>query len=79
MFNDYKSLKYLFDQNELNMRQMRWLELLKDYDFGLNYHRGKADVVVETLSWKTLHLLTLMNCVCKKKTTEKIDFLAKLK
>src|SRR4051812_13616455 len=35
VFSDHKSLKYLFDQKELNMRQRRWLELLKDYDFGL--------------------------------------------
>ena len=42
VFSDRKSLKYLFDQEELNMRQRRWLELLKDYDFGLNYHPGKA-------------------------------------
>lgn len=34
VFSDHKSLKYLFDQKELNMRQRRWLELLKDYDFG---------------------------------------------
>ena len=38
VFSDHKSLKYLFDQKELNMRQWRWLELLKDYDFILNYH-----------------------------------------
>jgi len=36
VFSDHKSLKYLFDQKELNMRQRRWLQLLKDYDFGLN-------------------------------------------
>jgi len=35
VFNDRKSLKYLFDQKELYMRQMRWLEFLKDYDFQL--------------------------------------------
>ena len=46
VFSDHKSLKYLFDQKELNMRQRRWLEFLKDYDFGLNYHPGNANVVV---------------------------------
>ena len=35
VFSDHKSLKYLFDHKDLNMRQRRWLELLKDYDFGL--------------------------------------------
>ena len=33
VFSDHKSLRYLFDQRELKMRQMRWLEFLKDYDF----------------------------------------------
>ena len=55
-----KSLKYLFDQKELNMRQRRWLELLKDYDFGMNYHPGTTNVVVDALSRKTLHMSTLM-------------------
>ena len=47
VFSDHKSLKYLFDQKELNMRQRRWLEFLKDYDFGLNYHPRKANVVAD--------------------------------
>jgi hypothetical protein len=29
----------------LNLQQRRWLELIKDYDLGINYHRGKANVV----------------------------------
>src|SRR3954463_751465 len=60
VFSDHKSLKYLFDQKELNMRQRRWLEFLKDYDFGLNYHPGKANVVADALSRKTLHMSMLM-------------------
>ena len=60
VFSDHKSLKYLFDQKELNMRQRRWLDLLKDYDFGLNYHPGKANVVVDALSRKTLRMSALM-------------------
>ena len=35
LFSDHKSLKYLFSQKELNMRQRRWMELIKDYDFTL--------------------------------------------
>jgi len=46
VFNDRKSLKYLFDQKELYMRQMRWLEFLKDYDFQLIYHLGKANFML---------------------------------
>lgn len=60
LFSDHKSLKYLFDHKELNMRQRRWLELLKDYDFGLNYISGKANVVVDALSRKALHMLAMM-------------------
>ena len=50
VFSDHKSLKYLFDQKELNMRQRRWMEFLKDYDFELKYHPGKANVVANALS-----------------------------
>ncbi|XP_077248532.1 uncharacterized protein LOC143888109 [Tasmannia lanceolata] len=50
VFTDHKSLKYLFDQKELNMRQRRWVEFLKDYDFTLSYHPGKANVVADALS-----------------------------
>jgi hypothetical protein len=43
-------LKYIFTQSNLNQRQRRWLELIKDYDLGNNYHLGKANVVADTLS-----------------------------
>jgi hypothetical protein len=38
IFTDHKSLKYIFNQSELNMRQRRWLELIKDYDLEVHYH-----------------------------------------
>ena len=60
VFSDHKSLKYLFGQKELNMRQQRWLELLKDYDFGLNYNPGKANIVANALSQKSLHMSAMM-------------------
>ncbi|KAK1613387.1 hypothetical protein QYE76_037060 [Lolium multiflorum] len=47
---DHKSLKYIFTQKELNMRQRRWLELIKDYDMEIHYHPGKANVVADALS-----------------------------
>jgi hypothetical protein len=47
---DHKSLKYSFTQSNLNLRQRRWLELIKDYDLGINYHPGKANVVADALS-----------------------------
>jgi len=60
VFSDHKSLKYLFDQKELNMRQRRWMEFRKDYDFELLYHLGKANVVADALSRKTVHTTHLM-------------------
>jgi len=60
VFSDHKSLKYLFDQKELNMRQRWWLEFLKDYDFQLSYHPVKANVVADALSRKSLHMSALM-------------------
>lgn len=60
VFSDHKSLKYLFDQKELNMRQRRWMEFLKDNDFGLSNHYGKANVVVDVLSRKSLHMSMFM-------------------
>lgn len=52
IFTDHKSLTYLFTQKELNMRQRRWLELMKDYDITLEYHPGKANRVADALSRK---------------------------
>jgi hypothetical protein len=53
IYTDNKSLKYIFTQSELNMRQRRWLELIKDYELEIHYHLGKANVVVDALSRKS--------------------------
>ncbi len=52
VYTDHKSLKYIVTQSELNMRQRRWLELIKDYDLEVHYHPGKANVVADALSRK---------------------------
>nr|GEV43889.1 putative reverse transcriptase domain-containing protein [Tanacetum cinerariifolium] len=52
VFTDHKSLQYILDQKELNMRQRRWIELLSDYDCEIRYHLGKANVVANALSRK---------------------------
>ena len=41
------------------MRQRRWLELVKDYDCEINYHPGKANVVADALSRKSLATMSL--------------------
>jgi hypothetical protein len=52
IYTDHKSLKYLFTQPDLNIRQRRWLELIKNYELEVHYHPGKANVVAEALSRK---------------------------
>ena len=58
MFSDHKSLKYIFTQRDLNMRQRRWMEYLEDYDFTLHYHPSKANVVADVISRKLWGVLT---------------------
>jgi hypothetical protein len=50
LYTDHKSLKYIFTQSNLNLRQRKWLELIKDYDLAINYHPGKANVMADALS-----------------------------
>jgi hypothetical protein len=53
LYTDHKSLKYIFTQSNLNLRQGRWLERIKDYDLGINYHPRKANVVADALSQRS--------------------------
>jgi len=52
IFTNHKSLRYLMTQKELNMRQRRWVELIKDYDCVIDYHPERVNVVVDALSCK---------------------------
>jgi hypothetical protein len=52
IYMDHNSLKYIFTQSDLNMRQQRWLELIKDYELEVHYHLGKASIVADALSDK---------------------------
>jgi hypothetical protein len=66
IYINHKSLKYLFTQPELNMRQQRWLDLIKDYELEVHYHPIKANVVADTLSHKHRcnHLTVLSHSSC---------------
>mgnify|MGYP006877688890 CR=1 FL=1 len=60
LYCDHKSLKYISTQKDLNLRQRRWIEVLKDFDFSIFYHPGKANVVADALSRKSYisHLIS---------------------
>jgi hypothetical protein len=55
IYTNHKILRYIFTQSDLNMRQRRWLELIKDYELEVHYHPGKANVVTDALSHKALY------------------------
>nr|GFA43637.1 putative reverse transcriptase domain-containing protein [Tanacetum cinerariifolium] len=49
IYTDHKSLQHIFDQKELNMRQMRWIELFSKHECEIRYHLGKANLVADAL------------------------------
>ena len=53
IFTDHRSLHYIFSQRDLNLRQWRWLELLKDYCVTILYYLGTTNIVADALSRKT--------------------------
>ena len=57
VFSYHKSLKYIFTQRDLNMRQRRWMDYLEDYEFTLHCHPGKENVVADALSQKSRGVL----------------------
>ena len=61
IYTDHRSFNYLPSQRELNLRQRRWMELIKDYDCVIDYHSGKANVVADALSRKTMQTLRTLN------------------
>jgi hypothetical protein len=63
LYMDHKSFKYIFTQSNLNLRQRRWLELIKDYDPGINYHPRKANVVADTLSRRSHVSQLVVDCM----------------
>ena len=70
IFTDHKSLQYLFTQKELNMRQRRWVELIKDYECTIKYHLGKANAVADALSRKSTGSISHLKVVYLPKLVE---------
>jgi hypothetical protein len=68
IYTDHKSLKYIFTQSDLNLRQCRWMELIKDYDLEIHYHLGKANGVADALSRKSyaneMQMLSMTSELC---------------
>ena len=54
IYTDHQSLKYLFSQPDLNLRQQRWLEKIADYNMDISYTPGKANVMADALSRPTV-------------------------
>jgi hypothetical protein len=63
LYTDHKSSKYIFTQSNLSHRQRRWLELIKDYDLGINYNPRKANVVADALSRKSHVSQLVVDCM----------------
>lgn len=77
IFTDHQSLKYLYTQKELNSRQRRWLEVMKDFDLSIQYHPGKANVVADALSRKSsgnlCYLMTSQRALIREMESLKLE------
>ena len=63
------------DQQNLNMRQRRWLDVVKDYDCEILYHPGKENVVADALSRKTHNVLLRVPLMRLTVTTSLFDLI----
>ena len=66
IYTDHKTLKYLFTQKQLNVRQGKWLESLADFNFDIHYHPGKANKVADALSKKSYGMLGSLKFLLKE-------------
>jgi hypothetical protein len=76
IFTDHKSLKYIFTQPDLNMRQRRWFELIKDYELEVHYHPGKANVIADALSCKSHYNYLLAIRLTREESSTRVSNLS---
>ena len=50
MFSDHKALEYFMTTKSLTSRQVRWAEILREYDFKIMYRSGKQNTKADMLS-----------------------------
>ena len=79
LYTDHKSLKHLFTQRDLNLRQQRWVEFLVPCDLYILYTPGKSNVVEDFLSRKNTAStnLILANLIITPTLIDKISALQK--
>jgi hypothetical protein len=71
IYTDHKSLKYIFNQLDLNMRQRRWLELIQDYELEVQYYSGKENDIADGLSRKAhYNYLPVVRLTREKSSTQ---------
>ena len=74
IYTDHKTLKYLFTQKQINVRQGGWLEVLTDYEFTIHYHPRKANKVADALNQKSIGTLAMLQGLPKELLKEIVDF-----
>ncbi|XP_015163238.1 uncharacterized protein [Solanum tuberosum] len=75
VFTDNRSLWYIFRQRDLNLRQHRLLELLKDYDITIMYHSHKANVVTNAQRMKTssMGILSAISGFLRRRVVSQVE------
>ena len=74
IYTDHETLKYLFTQKQINVRQGRWLEVLTDYEFTIHYHPRKENKVADALNQKSIGTLAMLQGLPKELLKEIVDF-----
>ncbi|KAF8045500.1 hypothetical protein N665_4790s0001, partial [Sinapis alba] len=79
ILTDHKSLKYIFTQPELNLRQRRWMEFVVDYDLEIAYHPGKANLVADALSRRRAEVSAEKEAEVLEEAVDQADLLTRIR